>query len=246
MLLDSFDFIVVGAGLSGSVVARELANVGKRVLIIERRPHIGGNMFDYHDNNGFLVQKYGPHTFHTKDANLFDYMNKFGDWEPYKLKCGASWDGNYTPTPFNFLTIDTFFSEKKANALKADLLSEFPGREFVTVVELFESESSLVREYASFLFKEDYGPYTAKQWGVSPEEIDISILKRVPVRLSYKEGYFDDPYEAMPKVSFTDFFKNLLNHPNIELLLNTDAMSLLTLGSEGFLFNKKKLKQHVV
>lgn len=246
MLLDSFDFIVVGAGLSGSVVARELAEVGKKVLVVERRPHIGGNMFDCHDNKGFLVQKYGPHTFHTKDENLFNYMKKFGDWEPYKLKCGACWDGNYTPTPFNFSTIDTFFSEKKASDLKAELLSEFPGREFVTVVELFESRSSLVREYASFLFKEDYGPYTSKQWGVPPEEIDISILKRVPVRLSYKEGYFDDRFEVMPKVSFTDFFKNLLNHPNIELLLNTDVMGLLTLDSEGFLFNKKKIRQHVI
>ena len=108
MLLDSFDFIVVGAGLSGSVVARELAEVGKKVLVVERRPHIGGNMFDCHDNKGFLVQKYGPHTLNIKDENLFNYMKKFGDWVPYKLKCGACWDGNYTPTPFNFSTIDTF------------------------------------------------------------------------------------------------------------------------------------------
>lgn len=246
MLFDPFDFIIVGAGLSGGVVARELAETGKKVLIIERRNHIAGNMFDYHDERGFLVQKYGPHTFHTKDESLYEYMKKYGEWEPYKLKCGASWGGKYSPTPFNFQTIDTFYPEKEAKILKSELLSEFPNREFVTVVELLEAKSSNVRNYASFLFKEDYAPYTSKQWGVSPETIDVSILKRVPVRLSYKEGYFDDPYQVMPKDSFTTFFENLLNHPNIEVRLGTDALELLTLGTDRFLFDGKEIKQHVV
>ena len=119
MLFDPFDFIIVGAGLSGGVVARELAETGKKVLIIERRNHIAGNMFDYHDERGFLVQKYGPHTFHTKDESLYEYMKKYGEWEPYKLKCGASWGGKYSPTPFNFQTIDTFYPEKEAKILKS-------------------------------------------------------------------------------------------------------------------------------
>ena len=117
MLFDPFDFIIVGAGLSGGVVARELAETGKKVLIIERRNHIAGNMFDYHDERGFLVQKYGPHTFHTKDESLYEYMKKYGEWEPYKLKCGASWGGKYSPTPFNFQTIDTFYPENEAKIL---------------------------------------------------------------------------------------------------------------------------------
>lgn len=203
-------------------------------------------MFDYHDERGFLVQKYGPHTFHTKDESLYEYMKKYGEWEPYKLKCGASWGGKYSPTPFNFLTIDTFYPEKEAKSLKSELLSEFPNREFITVVELLQAKSSRIRDYASFLFQEDYAPYTSKQWGVSPETIDVSILKRVPVRLSYKEGYFDDPYEVMPKESFASFFENLLNHPNIEVRLGTDALDLLTLGTDRFLFDGKEIKQHVV
>ena len=225
--------IIVGAGLSGAVIARHLAEHGIQVSIYDRRNHIAGNMYDYRDEHGFLVQKYGPHTFHTKIKRLYEYMCQYELWQAYKLTCGAVWDWKYTPTPFNFSTIDTFYPKEKAEMLKNQLKAAFDGKDTATVVEVLENEDPLIREYAEFLFQNDYAPYTAKQWGVSPEEIDPSVLKRVPLRFSYAEGYFDDPYQVMPVHSFTHFFENLLQHPNIDVTLNMDALQFLDINKQG-------------
>ena len=223
------DCLVVGCGLTGSVIARQLAEQGKKVEIWERRDHIGGNMYDYVDGHGFLVQKYGPHTFHTKKKELYDYICQYEQWQEYHLTCGAVWDGKYTPTPFNFTTIDTFYPPDRAGQLKEKLKAAFPGREFAAVTEVLKHPDPDIREYAKFLFQNDYAPYTAKQWGVTPVEIDPSVLQRVPLCFSYSEGYFNDPYQVMPVHSYTDYFKNLLNHPNIWVKLNTEALDHLTI-----------------
>lgn len=219
--------LVIGAGLSGAVIGRHLAEKGVKVNIWEKRSHIAGNMYDYEDDHGFLVQKYGPHTFHTVKKELYEYMCRYEEWQDYKLTCGAVWGGKYAPTPFNFTTIDTFYPEEKSEELKKHLLQAFKGRSTATVVEVLGNEDPLVREYAEFLFRNDYAPYTAKQWGVSPEEIDPSVLARVPLRFSYDVGYFDDPYQVMPVHSFTSFFENLLHHSNIHVELGQDALKQL-------------------
>lgn len=219
--------LIVGCGLSGAVIARELAEKGYRVKVLEKRNHIGGNMYDYVDEYGILVHKYGPHTFHTKKKELFDYMCKFGEWEKYYLTCGAEIDGITTPTPFNFKTIDDFYSEDNAKELKAEISKTFPGKDYATVVETLECGNCKVSDYAQFLFDKDYSLYSAKQWGCKPSEIDPSILKRVPLRFNYDEGYFDDEFQVMPKISFTTFFENILNHENIEVELNVDALEHL-------------------
>lgn len=223
------DCLVIGCGLSGAVIARHFAERGKKVVIWERRDHIGGNMYDYIDEHGFLVQKYGPHIFHTQKKELYDYICKYEQWQKYKLTCGAVWDNTYTPTPFNFTTIDTFYPEEKAEELKRKLQKAFSGRSTATVVEVLEHTDEDIRGYAEYLFENDYAPYTAKQWGVSPDEIDPSVLKRVPLRFSYDVGYFDDEYEVMPVHSFAYFFKNLLNHANIEVELGIDALEHLAI-----------------
>lgn len=240
------DILVIGCGLCGAAIARHLAEQGKKVVIWERRDHIGGNMYDYVDEHGFLVQKYGPHTFHTKKKELLDYMCRFEQWQDYKLTCGAVWDGKYTPTPFNFTTIDTFFSPEKAKRLKGKLKTAFAGREFATVVEVLSHPDADIREYAEHLFQNDYAPYTAKQWGVSPAEIDPSVLKRVPLRFSYGEGYFDDDYQVMPKHSFTHFFENLLSHPNIEVKLVVEALEHLQVRDGKLLLDGEEILFPVV
>lgn len=228
-----YDVIVVGCGLSGAVIARHCAEKGKKVLILERRDHIGGNMYDCWNEDKILVHKYGPHTFHTKKKALFDYMNRFCEWKEYKLTCGAVINGKYTPTPFGFQTIDDYFEKEKAEAIKAAIRKDYIGQKYAFVTDLLESENDLIREFAQFLFDNDYSLYTAKQWGVSPKEIDPSVLKRVPVRLGYNEdGYFDDAYQFMPNESYVTFFTNLLDHEGITVHLNVDALDHLSLDEE--------------
>lgn len=217
-------FLIIGCGLTGSVIGRELAEAGHNITIWDRRNHIGGNMFDYKDLHGINVHKYGPHCFHTNNKKLYDYICRYGQWQEYRILCKAVIDGIDTPSPFNFQTIDDFYGKEEAEKLKAAFCIEYPDREFVTVVEALESNSKIIRDYAQFLFEKDYSLYTAKQWGISPSEIDPSVLKRVPLRLSYKDGYFDDEYQVMPVTTYEDFFKNILNHPNIDVHLGMDAL----------------------
>lgn len=228
MVKDVKKYLIVGAGLTGSVIGRELAEAGHDVTIWDRRKHIGGNMFDYKDEHGIIVHKYGPHCFHTNKKELYDYMCKYTDWREFRIICKAVIDGIDTPSPFNFQTIDDFYSVEDAAKLKDAFRSEYPGREFVTVVEALESANDLIRGYAQFLFDKDYSLYTAKQWGMSPSEIDPSILKRVPLRLSYNDGYFDDTYQVVPVTTYENLFKNLLNHPNITVHLGIEALSRLS------------------
>lgn len=216
--------LVVGCGLSGAVIARELAEKGYKVRILEKRNHIGGNMYDYVDEHGILVHKYGPHTFHTKKKELYEYMRRYAEWDEYYLTCGAEIDGITTPTPFNYKTIDDFYTEEEAEMIKKEIEATFPGQDYATVVEALKSDNKTVVGYAQFLFDKDYSLYSAKQWGCKPSEIDPSILKRVPLRFDYNEGYFDDEYQVMPRKSFTTFFENILNHENIRVELSVDAL----------------------
>lgn len=226
--------LVIGCGLTGSVIARFLAEkLNKKVVIWDRRNHIGGNMYDYYDEHSILVHKYGPHTFHTKKKYLYDYMCRFAEWKEYKLTCMAQINGKFTPTPFNFQTIDDFYDKKEADNLKKRIKNEFGNRATATVVEVLNCNDKKIQEYAQFLFDNDYSLYTAKQWGISANEVDPSILKRVPLRFSYDIGYFDDEYQVMPATTFTDFFKSLLNHKNIEIKLGIEALEHLNVDLQN-------------
>ena len=226
--------LIVGCGLTGSVIARFLAEkLNKKVVIWDRRNHIGGNMYDYYDEHGILVHKYGPHTFHTKKEYLYDYMCQFAEWKEYKLTCMAQINEKFTPTPFNFQTIDDFYDKKEADDLKKRIRNEFENKATATVVEVLNCNDKKIQEYAQFLFDNDYSLYTAKQWGISANEVDPSILKRVPLRFSYDIGYFDDEYQVMPATTFTDFFKSLLNHKNIEIKLGIEALKHLNVDLQN-------------
>lgn len=233
----NYDVVVVGAGLSGSIFARYYAEQGKNVLVLEKRNHIAGNLYDYIDDKGNTVQKYGPHSFHTNCEEVNNYVNKYSKWENYILFCNVFMHGKFTPSPFNFKTIEQYYDKDKAILLKKTLLEEYPNRNSVSIVELLKSTNKLVKEYADFLFDSDYSLYTAKQWGVSPSEVDPEVLKRVPILLNYDEQYFYDKYQTMPKNGFTKFIQNILDVDLIDVRINRDCMKYLTITNDKMLFN---------
>lgn len=223
------DILIVGAGLCGSVLARRFAEErDARVLVVDRRDHIAGNMHDYQNEAGVRVQAYGPHVFHTDSTEVYEFIARFCEPEPYRTKCEAVICDRATPSPFNFRTIDQFAGEEAA-PLKQKLTDAFPDRTEVPVLEMLQSGDSDIAAWARFLFEEDYRPYTAKQWDLQPEEIDPSVLARVPVVLSYRDTYFDQAYEFMPRDGFDAFTKKMLDHPNITVQLRCDALEHLDL-----------------
>lgn len=237
-----YDYIVVGAGLAGGILARKLAeNNDKKVLIVERRNHIAGNTYDYTDEHGVKVQKYGPHVLHTNNDDVYKFITQFCEPIKYRTKCEAVIDGISTPSPFNFRTIDQFYDSEKATELKKKLLEYYDNRPAVTVVEMLESTDKEIRGFAEFLFEKDYRPYTAKQWDLKPEEIDPSVLKRVPIVLSYGDTYFYDKYEFMPKDGFVEMYKRIIEHPNITVMLGVEAFEHLSFYNDSILYDGVKI-----
>ncbi len=239
------EYIIVGAGITGAVIGRHLAERGDKVTIIDRRNHIAGNIYDYKNEDGILVQQYGPHAFHTYSQRVYDYVTKYWKWNDFHLKVMAEMNGKSTPSPFNFQTIDDYYSPEKAEEIKSHIRQKYGDAPKATIVELLESDDPLIKEYADFLFDNDYSLYTAKQWGISPSEIDVSVLKRVPVLFSYKNGYFDDTYQAMPEGGFTEFIRALLDHENITVKLNTEAKDLISIKDGKLLLNGEETDKTV-
>ncbi|MGN0367697.1 MAG: UDP-galactopyranose mutase [Wujia sp.] len=228
---------VVGAGIVGCTIARELAEKGYQVTILERRSHTAGNLYDYVDEHGILVHKYGPHIFHTSKEEVYKHVCKFSDWKPFKLVCGAVIDDVCTPTAFNLKTVEQFFDEEKATKIKNSFKELFGERKSATVVELLDCPNEDIREYAQFLFDKDYSLYTAKQWGMDPSEVDKSVLARVPIRLTYDEEYFTDTYECMPTEGYTRFIENMTRHENIELALGVEFLDKAEFVGDKILYD---------
>lgn len=227
-----YDVVIVGSGFSGSILARKLAEEqNKKVLVLDKRNHIAGNMYDFTDENGVRIQKYGPHTFHTNIDEVYNFITKYCKFDDYHLKCEAVIDGISTPSPFNYKTIDQFYNEEEALNLKRKLIEYF-GKSQATVLEMLECNDEDIKNYARFLFEKDYSLYTAKQWGKKPEEIDPSILRRVPIIFSYRDTYFNDKYEGIPAGGFTRIFERMLNHPNITVELNVDALDRIRVDED--------------
>lgn len=214
-----FDYLIVGAGFAGAVLAERLATVAdKKVLIIDQRNHIGGNAYDYYNNDGILVHKYGPHIFHTNSKEVFDYLGKFTPWRPYEHKVLGSVDGQLVPIPINLNTINQLYGLNLSSAQ----LEEFFESKSEKVQRVKTSEDVVVSKVGRELYEKFFRGYTRKMWDLDPSELDASVTARVPTRTNKDDRYFTDSFQAMPLYGYTRMFEKMLSHPNISIMLNTD------------------------
>jgi UDP-galactopyranose mutase len=214
-----FDYLIVGAGFAGSVLAERLARGSKKkVLICDKRNHIGGNAYDHYNEAGILVHKYGPHIFHTNSRDVFEYLSRFTEWRPYQHRVRASVDGQIVPIPINLDTINSLYGL----SLTSFEVAQFFKKVAEPCEQVKTSEDVVVSSVGRELYEKFFRNYTRKQWGLDPSELDASVTSRVPTRTNRDDRYFTDMYQAMPLHGYTRMFENMLDHPNIKIMLNCD------------------------
>lgn len=214
-----YDFLIVGAGITGITLAERLAGDGAKVLLIDRRDHIGGNCYDFRDGNGIIVQKYGPHIFHTRSRSVFDYLSRFTEWNDYRHKVIACHRGEYYPIPINRDTINSFYGIELRSEEETE---EFLRGKRIAVGRIANSRDVVISKFGEELYEAFVKHYTKKQWDHYPEELDRSVLERLPVRYDTNPYFFDDPYQGMPLEGFTKMFDGMLAGGGITVELGTD------------------------
>jgi len=212
-----YDYLIVGCGFSGIVLAERLSSIGKKILIIDKRDHIGGNCYDF-EHKGILVQKYGPHIFHTKNKEVFEYLNKFTKFNNYKHKVVAYYDRKYFPIPINLNTVNKFFN---VNLRNEEELKDFLKNKIKNIKNIKNSEEVIISKFGKDLYEAFVKTYTKKQWDKYPHELDKSVLERLPIRYNKNDLFFDDPFQGMPKEGFKKMFDKMLSNKNITIKLNT-------------------------
>ncbi|PBJ10178.1 UDP-galactopyranose mutase [Flavobacterium sp. ACN6] len=217
--MKNIDILIIGAGISGAVLAERYASIGKKVLIIEKRNHIAGNCYDYVDENKILVSKYGAHLFHTNEESVWEYVNQFSDWYFWEHKVIARVDDKMVPIPVNITTVNELFN---TNISTEDQMKNWLEENRTPLEKPANGEEAVLNRVGPILYEKMFKHYTKKQWDKYPAELDASVLDRIPVRTNYDDRYFSDIHQALPKGGYTQLFENILDNPNIEVLLETD------------------------
>lgn len=220
-----YDYLIVGAGFAGSVMAERIATqLNKKVLVVEKRNHIAGNAYDEYDEFGILVHRYGPHIFHTNSKLVFDYLSNFTEWIPYEHKVLAKIGNELFPIPINRLTINKLYN---LNLKTEEEVAEYYEKVREKRFPILNSEDVIVNQVGKDLFEKFFRHYTKKQWNLEPKELAPSVCGRIPIRTNDDCRYFTDKYQYMPKNGYTKMFEKMLDHKNIEVILNTDYKSIL-------------------
>ena len=229
-----YDWLVVGAGFAGSVLAERLAaGRGDKVLLIDRRSHIGGNAYDHYDAAGVLIHRYGPHIFHTNAPVVFDYLSRFTKWRPYEHRVLAAVDGQLLPIPINLDTVNRLYGLSLGSAE----LESFFAERAEKIAEIRTSEDVVVGRVGRELYEKFFRGYTRKQWGVDPSELDKAVTARVPVRTDRDDRYFSDKFQFMPSEGYTRMFERMLSHQNIEVRLDSDFRDVRSqVGFKGLIY----------
>lgn len=224
-----FDWLIVGAGFSGSTLAERIANkLGQKVLLVERRDHIGGNAYDEYNECDIQVHRYGPHIFHTNSKKVWDYLSQFTGWRPYYHHVLAVVDGKKIPVPFNLNSLAALFPRGYAARVEKLLIDNYGHGNKIPILKLRESSVRDICFLAEYVYEKIFYGYTLKQWELQPEDLDPSVTARVPFSISRDDRYFQDIYQAIPAHGYTDMFQKMLAHPNIKTLLSTDYREIIS------------------
>ncbi len=219
-----YDFVVVGAGLSGITMAERIASqLGKTVLVIEKRPYIGGNVYDEYDEAGILIGKYGPHTFHTDDKEVFDYILQFTEWNEYEHRVVSYVDGKFVPFPISINTINELYNLD----LTPEEFERFIAERKVPIAEIRTSEDVVLSQAGYEIYEKFFKNFTFKQWGVPASELDSSVIKRIPFRKNKDTRYFTDKYQGNPVGGYTAMMKKMLDNPLITVIVGRDYKDII-------------------
>jgi len=222
-----FDWLVVGAGFTGAVLAERIAGVlDKRVLVIDRRPHVAGNAFDDSNEDGVRIHRYGPHIFHTNSAAVFGYLSRFTRWRPYEHRVAAMIDDHLAPVPFNLTSLDLCFEPSGARRLAERLVQTYGLNARVPILTMRRSTDGEVRDLADFIYRRVFLNYTIKQWGLTPEQLDPGVTARAPVVIGRDDRYFQDTHQALPEAGYQALFNRLLSSDRITVATSEDFFSI--------------------
>ena len=249
--INKYDVIIVGAGLSGCVMAERFANIkNKKVLIIEKREHIGGNCYDYIDENGILINKYGAHLFHTNDEEVWEYINKFSKWVRWEHEVKCIVDDKIIPLPINITSINMMFNLNIKNEKEMD---EWLEQNKIKYDKITNGEESVKSRFGEQIYEKIFKYYTYKQWNKYPNELNEEVLSRIPLRNNFDTRYFNDRYQALPEKGYTNFFNQLIDNKNIDIVLNIDFETIknnisekkivIYTGPIDFYFNDKNMEK---
>ena len=229
-----FSFVVAGAGLTGAVVARLIAEeLGQNVLVVEKRTHIGGNCYDEIDEAGILVHRYGPHIFHTDSRTVFQFLSRFTRWREYRHRVLGVIDGKKVPVPFNLNSLHALFPQGLASMMEGELLKEYEYGATVHIGRLLAHGNQHIASLGKYIYEKIFLNYSKKQWGSAFKALDDGVLARVPVKVSRDDSYFEDRYQAIPVHGYTTVIRNILDHRNIRLLLNTPVAEIMDVDPEN-------------
>jgi UDP-galactopyranose mutase len=220
-------WLIVGAGFTGATLAERIATqFQQQVLLVDARNHIGGNAYDYHDEHGVLIHKYGPHIFHTNSPKVRDYLSQFTSWRPYFHRVEAVVEGQQISIPYNLNSLYATFPAQHAAKLENLLLEQFGYGARVPILGLRTSTDGDLKRLADFVYDNVFKEYTRKQWELDPEELDPAVTARVPILISRDTRYFQDSFQAMPRDGYTRVFERILDNPRIRIMLNTPFESI--------------------
>ncbi|QQV03431.1 MULTISPECIES: UDP-galactopyranose mutase [Chryseobacterium] len=220
-----YDYLIIGCGFAGSVLAERLADEGKKILIVDKRNHIAGNAYDFYNKEGILIHKYGPHIFHTNSEDVFKYLSRFTEWRPYEHRVLGSVDGQLVPIPINLTTINKLYGKN----LTSDEVVDFLASKAEVRKPVLTSEDVVLNVVGKELYEKFFRGYTKKQWDLDPSELDASVTARVPTRTNSDDRYFTDSLQAMPKNGYTEMFQKMLSHENIHIMLNTNYKDIVNI-----------------